>query len=151
MSKALPKLLFCLSSLVACATAVPPATTVATTAAIRVGSTGSAPAPAPGAVTRTTVYESPRTVTQVLRLAPNSAIAEHHHPFYDETFTVVQGRVALTLNGTPYTISAGDFIVMPAGTVITGSNADAGESRVVVAFSSTGTPGPLSVSGGGLH
>lgn len=150
MYKTLPLFLSC-AVFVACATAIPSPTPAATPAVIRLGNTSSAPAPGLGAMTRTTVYESPRTITQVLRLAANAAIPEHHHPYYDETFTVVQGRIALTLNGTPYTVSAGEFIVMPAGTVISGRNIDAGESRVVVAFSSTGVPGPLSVAGGQGH
>ena len=108
-------------------------------------------APAAGAVTRTTVYESPRTVTQVLRLAPGARIAEHHHPSYDETFLVQQGRLTLSLNGKSYDLGAGDFVVMPAGTVISGSNAGDQEARVVVAFSNTGSSGPLSVAGSPHH
>jgi quercetin dioxygenase-like cupin family protein len=116
-------------------------------AEIRVANTSVGAEPGAGAVTRTTVYETPRTVTQVLRLAPGAAIAEHHHPFFDETFLVQQGRVALVLDGKPYDLRAGDFVVMPAGTVIAGRNAEEQEARVVVAFSNTGSPGPLSVAG----
>ena len=132
----------------ACTQAVGSNTATSTSpATIVVGRTLAAPAPASGGVTRTTTYESSRTVAQILRLAPNSRIAEHHHPYYDESFVVTQGRVALTLNGAPYEIGAGEFIVMPAGTVISGRNAGDGEAVVVVTFSSTGTTGPLSVSG----
>ena len=102
-------------------------------------------------MTRTTVYESPRTVTQVLRLAPTASIAEHHHPVFDETFLVQQGQVTLVLNGKSYDLRAGDFVVMPAGTAITGQNSEQPAARVVVAFSNTGSAGPLSVAGSPSH
>ena len=120
-------------------------------AEIRVSTTSVGAEPGAGAATRTTVYESPRTVTQVLRLAPTARIAEHHHPFFDETFLVQQGRLTLVLNGKSYDLRAGDFVVIPAGTVITGRNAGEEEARVVVAFSSTGSAGPLSVAGSPIH
>ena len=116
-----------------------------------VGKTLSAPVPAAGAVTRTTMYEGKRTVTQVLRLGRNAAVALHHHPVFDETFVVTQGRVALTLNGATHEIGAGEFVVMPAGTVITGRNAGTGEAIGVVTFSSTGKAGALSVPGAPTH
>ena len=143
-------LLFC-GLLAACSPTVMPPGPAPSPMSITVGKTMSAPVPATGAVTRTTLYQSQRTVTQMLRLSPNSQIAEHHHPFFDETFVVTQGRVALTLNGNAYEIGAGEFIVMPAGTVIRGRNADPGETIVVVTFSNTGTPGPLSVPGAPSH
>lgn len=118
---------------------------------VRVANASFGAEPAPDAVTRTTVYESPRTVTQVLRLAPRARIAEHHHPFYDETFLIQQGRIRLVLDGKPHDLSAGDFVVMPAGTVVSGQNTGGDEARVVVAFSNTGKAGPLSVSGSPHH
>ncbi len=118
---------------------------------IRVASASFGAEPAPGAVTRTTVYESPRTVTQVLRLAPGARIAEHHHPFYDETFLIQQGRIRVLLDGRPHDLRAGDFVVMPAGTVVSGQNTGEDEARVVVAFSNTGKAGPLSVPGSPHH
>ena len=135
----------------ACTTAITVPPTTPAPSEIRVlNASGGAP-PGAGAVTRTTVYESPRTVTQVLRLAPNARIAEHHHPFYDETFAVQQGRISLVLNGKAYDLGAGDFVVMPAGTTISGMNGGDQEGRVVVAFSSTGAAGPLSVPGTSHH
>lgn len=118
---------------------------------ITVGKTTSVPAPAAVAVTRTTVYQSARTVAQVLRLAPGSSIALHHHPFYDESFVVTQGEITLDLNGKTYRLGAGEFVVMPAGTVITGKNSGSVEAAAVVTFSSTGTSGPLSVPGSPSH
>ena len=135
----------------ACSTApVQPAATTMPSQII-VGKTMAAPAPASGAVTRTTVYQSDRTVAQVLRLAPGSTIALHHHPFYDESFVVTEGQITLELNGTAYVANAGEFIVMPAGTVITGRNSGSIEAKAVVTFSSTGKAGPLSVSGAPTH
>lgn len=118
---------------------------------ITLGKTSAVPAPGSGAVTRTTVYQSNRTVAQVLRLAPGSTIALHHHPFYDESFVVTQGAIALNLNGTDYLVGAGEFIVMPAGTIITGRNSGSIEAAAVVTFSSTGVAGALSVPGASSH
>jgi len=98
-------------------------------------------------MTRTTVHESSRTVVQVLRLAPNAEIAEHHHPVFDENMILEQGSVSAVLNGTNYELHAGDIVVIPAGTVIRGRNTGNQEARVVVVFSSTGKAGPLSVAG----
>ncbi len=139
------------SMLPACAPAPKLPAPVTAPAGIRVLNTSAGTEPGPGGVTRTTVYESPRTVTQVLRLAPTARIAEHHHPVFDETFLVQQGQVTLVLNGKSYDLRAGDFVVMPAGTVITGRNAEQQEARVVVAFSNTGSAGPLSVAGSPNH
>ncbi len=114
-------------------------------------SSSSGAAPDAASVTRTTVYESPRTVTQVLRIAPGARIAEHHHPSYDETFLVQQGRLTLIVNGKSYELGAGEFVVMQAGTVIAGVNSGSDEVRVVVAFSNNGSPGPLTVPGSPHH
>jgi quercetin dioxygenase-like cupin family protein len=138
-------------SIGACATVPQPPATSLTRQEIRVMSSSLGEMPAAGAVTRTTVYESPRTVTQVLRIAPGARIAEHHHPSYDETFLVQQGRLMLVLDGKSHELGAGDFVVMPAGTVIAGTNNGDQEARVVVAFSNNGSPGPLSVPGSPHH
>jgi len=114
---------------------------------VRVSNSGQAPAPKSGTMTRTTVHESTRTVVQVLRLAPNAEIAEHHHPVFDENMVIEQGVVTAVLNGTTYELHAGDIVVIPAGTVIRGRNTGDQEARVVVVFSSTGRKGPLSVAG----
>jgi quercetin dioxygenase-like cupin family protein len=118
---------------------------------ITVGKTSAVPAPGSGAVTRTTVYQTNRTVAQVLRLAPGSVIALHHHPFYDESFVVTQGAITLNLNGSDYLVNSGEFIVMPAGTIITGHNSGSIEAAAVVTFSSTGVAGALSVPGASSH
>ena len=139
------------SMLAACASTPNLPAPASAPAGIRVSNTSAGAEPGVGSLTRTTVYESPRTVTQVLRLAPAAHIAEHHHPVFDETFLVQQGQVTLVLNGKSYDLRAGDFVVIPAGTVITGRNAGEEEARVVVAFSSTGSAGPLSVAGSPIH
>ena len=116
-------------------------------APVRVSNSGQASAPQAGSMTRTTIHESSRTVVQVLRLAPNAEIAEHHHPFYDENMIVEQGSVSAVLNGKTYELHAGDVAVIPAGTAIRGRNTGSQEARVVVVFSNIGKTGPLSVAG----
>jgi quercetin dioxygenase-like cupin family protein len=140
-----------LVALGACSSARQPAPAPSAPPEIRVMSSSSGAVPQAGAVTRTTVYESPRTVTQVLRIAPGGRIAEHHHPSYDETFLVQQGRLTLILNGKTYELGPGEFVVMQAGTVIAGMNSGAEEVRAVVAFSNNGSPGPLTVPGSPHH
>ena len=98
-------------------------------------------------VARVTVYEDARTVTQILRLAPNAEIAEHHHPHFNETVFVHSGTLQITLNGDTRRLVAGDVAFIPAGTTIKGRNNDAQEAQVVVVFSNVGTPGPLTVPG----
>jgi quercetin dioxygenase-like cupin family protein len=116
-------------------------------APVKVSNSGQASAPQAGAMTRTTVHESTRTVVQVLRLAPNAEIAEHTHPVFDENMILEQGSVTAILNGATYELHAGDIVVIPAGTVIRGRNTGNQEARLVVVFSSTGKAGPLSVAG----
>lgn len=140
-----------IASITACATAKQPPVASSSRQDIRVMSSSLGGTPGAGAVTRTTVYESPRTVTQVLRIAPGARIAEHHHPHYDETFLVQLGRLTLVLDGKSLELGAGEFVVMPSGTVISGANAGDQEARVVVAFSNSGTSGPLSVPGSPHH
>jgi quercetin dioxygenase-like cupin family protein len=97
------------------------------------------------------VHESERTVTQVLRLAPGAEIAEHHHPFFDESFIVERGNLRIRLNDQVYELSAGAVVFIPAGTVISGQNTGGEEARVVVVFSNIGHPGPLTVPGHPQH
>lgn len=139
-------------SVSACVPQVPqPTAEPAPLAVPRVSSTSQASAPAPGTVTRTTVHESPRTVTHILRLAAGAEISEHHHPFFDETFIVQQGSLQVRLNGQPYELVAGSVLVIPAGTVIGGRNSGAGEAVAVVVFSNIGRAGSLTVPGHPAH
>lgn len=136
----------------ACVPPVPqPSADAAPRAVPRVSSASQAPAPAPGAVTRTTVHEAARTVTHILRLAAGAEISEHHHPFFDETFIVQQGRLQLRLNGQPYDLEAGSVLVIPAATVVGGRNTGAEEAVAVVVFSNIGRAGPLTVPGHPRH
>jgi quercetin dioxygenase-like cupin family protein len=136
----------------ACAPAHRPSAALpAAAATVRLSNTADAETPAPGALTRTTVYESARTVTQVLRLAPGAEIAEHHHPFFDESFIVERGRLRVRLNDLVHELGPGAVVFIPAGTVIAGQNVGTEEARVVVVFSNTGRPGPLTVPGHPQH
>lgn len=135
----------------ACASAASPPLPLEAVAAVRLSNTADAAAPAPGTLTRTTVHEGPRTVVQVLRLAPGAEIAEHHHPFFDESFIVERGNLSIRLTSQRHELGAGAVVFIPAGTVITGRNTGAQEARVVVVFSNIGRPGPLTVPGHPQH
>jgi quercetin dioxygenase-like cupin family protein len=136
----------------ACVPSPPPSASVPVPAAsVRLGNTADVAMPAPETLTRTTVHESERTVTQILRLAPGAEIAEHHHPFFDESFIVERGSLRIRLNDQVHELSAGAVVFIPAGTVIAGRNTGADEARVVVVFSNIGRPGPLTVPGHPQH
>jgi quercetin dioxygenase-like cupin family protein len=137
--------------LAACAPPPSPASVPVPAAAVRLANMADAAVPAPGALTRTTVHESERTVTQVLRLAPGAEIAQHHHPFFDESFILERGSVRVRLNDQVHEISAGAVVFIPAGTVIAGQNTGSEEARVVVVFSNIGRRGPLTVPGHPRH
>lgn len=135
----------------ACAPLPPPVALPGAAAAVRLSHTEDAAAPVPGTLTRTTVHESERTVTQVLRFAPGAEIAEHHHPFFDESFIVERGSITLRLDSQVHRLSAGAVVFIPAGTVIAGRHTGTEETRVVVVFSNIGRAGPLTVPGHPQH
>lgn len=90
-------------------------------------------------------------VTRVMRIAPGGKIAEHHHPAFDEGFTVHRGTLTVLLNSQRYALRMGDVVYIPAGTTISGVNEGQEEAVIVVVFANTGRPGPLTVPGGAPH
>lgn len=104
-------------------------------------------APASGEMTQATVHESGRMVSRIMRLAPDAAIAEHHHPLFDETFVVQRGGLTLVLDDRAHELQAGDVVYIPAGTVISGRNTGGKEAVVVVTWANVGRPGALTVPG----
>ena len=61
-------------------------------------------------------------VSRVMRLSPGAAIKEHYHPNFDETFFVHAGTLKLLLDDKEHELRAGDTVIMPAGTIISGTN-----------------------------
>jgi mannose-6-phosphate isomerase-like protein (cupin superfamily) len=119
-----------------------------TSAALHVLSAKDGDPPEPGKeMTHLTMYETPHTVTEVLRFAPNADAPQHYHPSYDEIFFVQQGHMVLNLDGDRQDLRSGNFVVIPAGTTITPLNMGPGEAQAVVVYSNTGMVGPLSVMG----
>lgn len=96
------------------------------------------PAPAAGAISQRDPLSTTHAVTRVMRLAPNARIPEHHHPGYEESFTVHQGDLTLILNDQPHRVMTGDVVIIPRGTVVSGTNG-ATEAIVIVAFASDGS------------
>lgn len=129
------------------AAALLPVLTAAGAPAVRVSRVDDVRAPAAAELTQATVHETDRMVSRIMRLAPGAPIAEHHHPFFDETFVVQSGTVRLVLDGRAHDLRAGDVVHIPAGTVIAGTNAGSGPSAVVVTWAATGRPGPLTIPG----
>jgi quercetin dioxygenase-like cupin family protein len=57
----------------------------------------------------------------------------------------------VSLNGEVREVKEGTVVHIPANTVIQGKNAGSSEAILVVVFATTGTPGPLTVSGSPHH
>lgn len=113
----------------------------------RVVRTAAVQAPARGEMTQETVHEGERMVSRIMRLSPGAAVAEHHHPSFEETFVVQSGSVQLSLDDKVHELRAGDVVYIPAGTVISGKNGGRGEAVVIVTWANNGRSGPLTVSG----
>lgn len=141
-------------ALFGCTTRTVATTTTTTTmdpSGPRVLNVETAAAPEAGKVATTVLHESPTAVSRIMRLAPGSVIAEHHHPSHDEAFFVHRGTVVAVLDGREHTVRAGDLVHIPAGTVIVGRNAGSEEAVIVVAFAGNGRGGPLTVPGHPTH
>lgn len=95
----------------------------------------------------TDVHESETMVARVMRLAPGASIKEHFHPYFDETFFVHSGALNVMLDDKEYPVKAGDLVFMPAGTIISGTNAGDDEAIVVITWANIGKKGPLFVYG----
>jgi quercetin dioxygenase-like cupin family protein len=97
------------------------------------------------------IHESEHMVSRVMRLSPGAAIKEHYHPNFDETFFVHAGTLKLRLDDKGYELRAGDAVIMPAGTVISGTNTGSGEAVLVIVWANIGKKGPLFVHGRPEH
>lgn len=104
------------------------------------------PPPTAGAISQRDPVQSRHVATRVMRLAPAARLPLHHHAGYDETFTVLEGALALELDGRRHDVQRGDVVIIPAGTTITGTNG-AAESTVVVVWANTGTGTQLTTPG----
>ncbi len=67
------------------------------------------------------VLLSPNTVDAtagfggVVYLRPGQAVTEHYHPYSDEFFIVVSGRVRMRINDEPVELSAGEAVMITRG------------------------------------
>jgi quercetin dioxygenase-like cupin family protein len=113
----------------------------------RIFNTSSIKKPEKAAAELVDLHESDRMVTRVMRLSPGAAIAEHYHPFFDETFFVHAGRLTMKLDDKEYKLHPGDTVIMPAGTTISGTNTGSEEAILVIVWANTGEKGPLFVHG----
>ena len=85
--------------------------------------------------------------TRIMRIAPGARLPEHYHGGYDETFFVHAGQLNLLLNGNAQQVRAGNVLIIPAGTTISGDNPGPAESVVIVVWANTGRGGPLTTPG----
>jgi quercetin dioxygenase-like cupin family protein len=118
---------------------------------VRVFNTSSVKAPSKGAAELVDIHESERMVTRIMRLSPGAAIKEHYHPNFDETFFVHAGTLKLRLDGKEHELRAGDAVIMPAGTIISGTATGAHEAVLVIVWANIGKKGPLFVHGRPEH
>jgi quercetin dioxygenase-like cupin family protein len=64
-------------------------------------------------VSRTLIKKDPGTVT-LFAFDRDQGLSEHTAPF-DALVYIPEGEVEISIDGKPYHLAAGDFIVMPAG------------------------------------
>jgi quercetin dioxygenase-like cupin family protein len=83
----------------------------------------------------------------MMRLSPGAAIKEHYHPNFDETFFVHAGTLTMKLDDKEHKLRSGDTVIMPAGTIISGTNAGSGEAVLVIVWANNGKKGPLFIHG----
>src|SRR4051794_4368321 len=114
---------------------------------VRVFNVKSVKEPGKGAAELVDIHESEHMVSRVMRLSPTVTIKEHYHPNFDETFFVHAGTLKLLLDGKEHELRAGDMVIMPAGTIISGTNNGNDEAVLVIVWANIGKKGPLFVHG----
>lgn len=118
---------------------------------VRVFNVTSVKEPGKAAAELVDIHESEHMVSRVMRLSPGAAIKEHYHPSFDETFFVHAGTLKLLLDDKEHELRAGDTVIMPAGTIISGTNTGDGEAVLVIVWANIGEKGPLFVHGRPEH
>jgi len=118
---------------------------------VRVFNVKSVKEPGKAAVELVDIHESEHMVSRVMRLSPGAAIKEHYHPNFDETFFVHAGTLRLLLDDEEHELRAGDTVIMPAGTIISGTNTGTDEAVLVIVWANVGKKGPLFVHGRPEH
>ena len=118
---------------------------------VRVFNTKSVKEPGKAAAELVDLHESDHMVTRVMRVAPGASIKEHHHPFFDETFFVHAGTIKMMLDDKEHALRPGDTVIMPAGTIISGTITGDEEAVLVIVWANVGKKGPLMVHGRPEH
>ena len=118
---------------------------------VRVFNANSVKEPGKAAAELVDIHESEHMVTRLMRLSPGAAIKEHYHPNFDETFFVHAGTLKLMLDDKEHELRPGDTVIMPAGTIISGTNTGEEEVVLVIVWANIGKKGPLFVHGRPEH
>ena len=105
------------------------------------------PSPPNGGIAQQDPVTLRHMATRIMRIAPGARIPEHFHSGYDETFFLHAGQLNLVLDGRSQEAKAGNVLIIPAGTTITGNNPGPAESVVIVVWATTGRGGPLTTMG----
>ena len=67
----------------------------------------------PGSVVSKTLMDKPEGTVTLFAFDAGQGLSEHTAPF-DALMQVVDGEAEVTIGGTPHTVAAGQFIIMPA-------------------------------------
>lgn len=118
---------------------------------VRVVNTDSVKAPGKAAAELADIHEGDHMVTRLMRLSPGAAIKEHYHPNFDETFFVHAGTLKLVLDDKEHELRPGDAVIMPAGTIISGTTTGEAEVVLVIVWANIGKKGPLFIHGRPEH
>lgn len=68
---------------------------------------------AAGAVVSKTIIKKPAGNVTLFAFDKNEGLSEHSAPF-DALINIVEGSAVVTIGGEPYTLNAGESIIMPA-------------------------------------
>src|SRR3974377_1073784 len=98
---------------------------------VRVFNAASGKEPQRGTAELVDLHESDHMVTRVMRLAPGATIKEHHHPFFDNTSFAHADSLKMVLVDREHEPRSGHMVIMPAGTIIAGTNTGSEEAVVV--------------------
>lgn len=71
-------------------------------------------------------------------IPPGDGPPPHHHENEDEAFYVVEGRIAMMIDGSGSMAPAGSFVLIPKGTVHTFTNPGPGPARILMTVSPAG-------------
>jgi quercetin dioxygenase-like cupin family protein len=98
-----------------------------------VGSVAARTAPPGTATIHMLAADAQSAFVGLLEISPGAGVPEHQDES-EEFIYVLEGGGAITVDGQPHTIGAGDLVYMPAGATVSFAAGEAGPTRVLQIF-----------------